>query len=80
MDKLIELFRPLEDLDYYDYYQPLVKESQYIPGLTITHHDKGTLFCPNCNKEHNGIAHGKNIKCECGLYMELWGRCLKIRL
>jgi hypothetical protein len=80
MDKLIELFKPFEELDYYDYYHPRVKKSQYIPGLTITQHDKGTLFCPKCNKEHNDIAHSRNITCKCGLYMERWGRLLKIRL
>jgi len=80
MKNIVELFiKPLEELDYYDYYQPLIRESRYIPGLMITHHDEGTLSCPNCNEKHKDIPHGEHITCECGLYMELWGRCLHIR-
>lgn len=66
-----------EHLTYSQYAEPIIVESKLITGLRV---QIGERFqCPRCGAKRDGLNHGEEWHCLCGLIMQRWGNGLHIR-
>ena len=52
------------------------RESIHAPGNFYT--KEVGFYCPRCRELKGALSHGMEIKCKCGLHMQLFGNALFI--
>lgn len=68
--------RTTEEFAAHNYIRREARQSVIDPS--VTHSIEVAIICPRCKTELPLLDHGKHQTChKCGLYMELYGNCLR---
>lgn len=78
-EHLIPTATGVESLLYHNYHRENVLRSRLIPGIAVGDTTEGTMTCPRCQTQRDGIPHGAKVTCEsCGLQMQRFGNSLDL--